>query len=107
SDVTSLNELVDKLAAPRVVWVMVPVQFVEDTVNSLGELLAEGDIVIDGGNSRFTDDVPRAERLATKGIGYIDAGVSGGVWGRQSGYALMVGGDQAHVDRCMPIFDAL
>jgi 6-phosphogluconate dehydrogenase len=107
SDVTSLNELVDKLAAPRAVWVMVPVQFVEETVNNLGDLLAAGDIVIDGGNSRFTDDVPRAERLATKGVGYIDAGVSGGVWGRENGYALMVGGEQEHVDRCMPIFEAL
>jgi 6-phosphogluconate dehydrogenase len=107
SDVTSLNDLVDKLTAPRVVWVMVPVQFVEDTVNSLGDVLASGDIVIDGGNSRFTDDVPRSERLAAKGIGYIDVGVSGGVWGRENGYALMVGGDEAHVERCMPIFDAL
>src|SRR5262245_9984489 len=76
SDVPSLNDLVEKLTAPRVVWVMVPVQFVEETVNALGDLLDAGDIVIDGGNSRFTDDVPRSERLAAKGIGYIDAGVS-------------------------------
>jgi 6-phosphogluconate dehydrogenase len=107
SDAASLNELVDKLAAPRVVWVMVPSQVVEDTVNTLGDLLSGGDIVIDGGNSRFSDDIPRAERLATKDIGYIDAGVSGGVWGRENGYALMVGGKDEHVQHCMPIFEAL
>src|SRR5262245_58774985 len=93
SDAATLRELVEKLAAPRVVWVMVPAQVTEATIDELANLLASDDIVIDGGNSRFSDDPPRAERLGAKGIGYIDAGVSGGVWGRENGYALMVGGD--------------
>ncbi len=107
SDVTTLAELADKLAAPRVVWVMVPVQYTEGIIDELADQLGEGDIVIDGGNSRFSSDGPRAERLATKGIGYLDVGVSGGVWGRENGYALMVGGDAAHVQHCMPIFEGL
>jgi 6-phosphogluconate dehydrogenase len=107
SDAASLAELVEKLAAPRVVWLMVPAQVTEPTVDELSGLLAEGDIVIDGGNSRFTDDAPRAERLGKRGIGYLDVGVSGGVWGRTNGYALMVGGAEEHVQHCMPIFTAL
>jgi len=107
TDVTSPAELVEQLAAPRVVWIMVPAQVTEATIDEFGELLSAGDILIDGGNSRFSDDIPRAERLAAKGIGYIDAGVSGGVWGRENGYALMVGGAKEHVERCMPIFEAL
>jgi len=107
SDATGLGDLVDKLAAPRVIWVMVPAGVTEATINDLASLLGEGDIVIDGGNSRFSDDGPRAERLAEQGIGYIDAGVSGGVWGKQLGYALMVGGADEHVSRAMPIFEAL
>ncbi|GAB3949756.1 hypothetical protein GCM10027614_49060 [Micromonospora vulcania] len=70
-------------------------------------MLGEGDIIIDGGNSRFSDDAPRAERLSELGIGYLDVGVSGGVWGRQNGYGLMVGGAEQHVERLMPIFNAL
>jgi 6-phosphogluconate dehydrogenase len=107
SDAATLAELVDKLAAPRVVWSMVPAEVTEATVDELAGLLSEGDIIIDGGNSRFSDDAPRAERLGQRGIGYVDVGVSGGVWGRQNGYALMVGGADEHVQRCMPIFDAL
>jgi len=107
TDVPGLGQLVERLASPRVVWIMVPVQFTEPTIDQLRELLSEGDIVIDGGNSRFTDDPPRAQRLAERGIGYLDAGVSGGVWGVENGYALMVGGDAAHVATVQPIFDAL
>ncbi|WP_412541128.1 decarboxylating 6-phosphogluconate dehydrogenase [Longispora sp. K20-0274] len=108
SDVASLREMVEKLAAPRAVWIMVPAgEATRGTVEELGELLAEGDIVIDGGNSRFTDDEANAAHLAPKGIGYVDAGVSGGVWGLQNGYALMVGGADADVARLMPIFEAL
>jgi 6-phosphogluconate dehydrogenase len=107
-DVASLEELVGKLAAPRAVWVMVPAGGPTDaTVTALGELLSEGDIVIDGGNSKYTDDARHAEQLATKGIGFVDAGVSGGVWGLRNGYALMVGGAPEHVARVQPIFDAL
>jgi 6-phosphogluconate dehydrogenase len=108
SDVASLAELVEKLAAPRVVWTMVPAGHItEGTIDQLSDLLSEGDLIIDGGNSKFTDDRPRAERLATKGIGYMDCGVSGGVWGHKNGYALMVGGDVRHVEMAMPIFQAL
>ncbi|NUT98823.1 MAG: decarboxylating 6-phosphogluconate dehydrogenase [Saccharothrix sp.] len=108
TDADSLAAMVAKLEAPRVVWVMVPAgDITRQTIAELGELLAEGDLVIDGGNSRFTDDTKNAEALAAKGIGYLDCGVSGGVWGLDNGYGLMVGGDAAHVERAMPIFDAL
>ncbi|GAA2990477.1 phosphogluconate dehydrogenase (NAD(+)-dependent, decarboxylating) [Actinokineospora diospyrosa] len=108
SDSSSLADLVGKLAAPRVVWVMVPAgEPTRQTVAELGEVLDEGDLVIDGGNSRYTDDKVNADLLAQKGIGYLDVGVSGGVWGRENGYGLMVGGDQEHVQRALPIFDAL
>ena len=107
ADVTSLEELVAKLAPPRVVWLMVPAQATEATVDAVAALLAEGDIVVDGGNTRFSDDIPRAERLAGHGIGYVDVGVSGGIWGKENGYGLMVGGSPEHVERLKPIFHAL
>ena len=108
SDVSSLAEMVEKLAAPRVVWTMVPAGTItESTIDQLADLLSEGDLIIDGGNSKFTDDKPRADRLATKGIGYMDCGVSGGVWGHKNGYALMVGGEAKHVEMAMPVFQAL
>ncbi|WP_431917487.1 phosphogluconate dehydrogenase (NAD(+)-dependent, decarboxylating) [Micromonospora wenchangensis] len=107
SDVASLAEMADKLASPRAVWVMVPAAVTDATIDALAEVLGEGDIIIDGGNSRFSDDEPRAARLAERGIGYVDVGVSGGVWGNVNGYALMVGGSQEHVDHLMPIFEAL
>ncbi|MGW2718661.1 phosphogluconate dehydrogenase (NAD(+)-dependent, decarboxylating) [Streptomyces sp. NPDC001492] len=108
SDAASLAELVDKLEAPRVVWVMVPAgAATQSVVDELGGLLSPGDTVVDGGNSRWTDDEKHAEELGAKGIGFVDAGVSGGVWGLQNGYALMVGGDKEHVERLQPIFEAL
>ncbi|OKI18377.1 6-phosphogluconate dehydrogenase [Saccharothrix sp. CB00851] len=108
SDSDSLADMVGKLAAPRLVWVMVPAgDITRQTIADLGELLEPGDLVIDGGNSRFTDDEVNAKALGDKGIGYMDAGVSGGVWGLENGYGLMVGGDAEHVERAMPIFDAL
>jgi 6-phosphogluconate dehydrogenase len=107
SDVASTAELVGKLAAPRVVWVMVPADVTDAVIDELAGLMAQGDIIIDGGNSRFSNDKPRAERLGKLGIGYVDVGVSGGVWGIEYGYGLMVGGADEHVQRCMPIFEAL
>jgi 6-phosphogluconate dehydrogenase len=107
SDVANLAELADKLAAPRAVWVMVPAGVTDATIDDVADALSAGDLIIDGGNSRFSDDGPRAGRLGERGIGYLDVGVSGGVWGRENGYALMVGGAQEHVDRLMPIFEAL
>ncbi|MEB8337864.1 NADP-dependent phosphogluconate dehydrogenase, partial [Streptomyces endophyticus] len=79
----------------------------QSTVDELGDLLSEGDIVVDGGNSRWTDDEKHAEELAAKGIGFVDAGVSGGVWGLENGYALMVGGSEENVATVKPVFDAL
>lgn len=108
SDVASLAELAEKLPSPRVVWVMVPSGTVTDeTIVSLAGVLGQGDLVIDGGNSRYTADEPHAQLLATKGIAFVDAGVSGGVWGLTEGYGLMVGGSDTDVERAMPIFDAL
>jgi 6-phosphogluconate dehydrogenase len=108
SDVGSLEELVQKLPSPKVVWVMVPAgEPTHHTVQELCDLLGEGDVVVDGGNSRWTDDPVHAELLGTKGIGFVDCGVSGGVWGLENGYALMSGGDAEHVAKVQPAFDAL
>ena len=107
-DVDSLEALVGALESPRVVWVMVPSgEPTRQTVRALGELLSEGDVVVDGGNSKYTDDKVHADELAPKGIGYVDAGVSGGVWGLENGYALMVGGTAEDVAKVQPVFDAL
>ena len=108
SDATDLADMVSKLAQPRLVWLMVPAgEITEGTIDDLIPLLSPGDAIIDGGNSRFSDDGPRAARLAEHGIGYMDVGVSGGVWGKENGYALMVGGSDEDVARAMPIFEAL
>jgi 6-phosphogluconate dehydrogenase len=108
SDVASLAALAEALTAPRVVWVMVPSgEPTRSTVRELGDVLKPGDLVIDGGNSRYTDDGPNAALLDEKGIGYLDVGVSGGIWGKANGYGLMAGGTAEHVARAMPIFDAL
>jgi 6-phosphogluconate dehydrogenase len=108
SDADSLADMVSKLSAPRAVWVMVPAgEPTRNTIAELRDLLAEGDIVIDGGNSRFSDDTHNSAALDEKGIAYLDCGVSGGVWGKDNGYGLMVGGDAKDVERVLPIFDAL
>lgn len=107
-DVGSLSELVQALATPRVVWVMVPAgDPTRQTVAQLADLLEPGDLVIDGGNSRFTDDFENAKLLEGKQVGYVDCGVSGGIWGLDNGYGLMCGGEEKWVDLAMPIFDAL
>ncbi|CRK53843.1 6-phosphogluconate dehydrogenase-like protein [Rhodococcus sp. RD6.2] len=108
TDVASLSDLAAALPSPRVVWVMVPSGAVtRQTITELADVLGAGDLVIDGGNSRFTEDGPHAELLSDKGIGFLDCGVSGGVWGLENGYGLMVGGAESDVARAMPIFDAL
>ncbi|WP_354670833.1 phosphogluconate dehydrogenase (NAD(+)-dependent, decarboxylating) [Actinomadura sp. DC4] len=108
TDVGSLAELVERLSAPRAVWVMVPAgEPTRATVDSLAEVLEPGDVVIDGGNSHYADDQEHAKVLAEKGLGFLDVGVSGGVWGLDNGYALMVGGSEDHVKQLKPIFDAL
>jgi 6-phosphogluconate dehydrogenase len=108
SDAGSLAELVERLDAPRVIWVMVPSgKPTHQTITELAELLSPGDLVIDGGNSRFTDDQVHADLLGAKQIRFVDCGVSGGVWGLENGYALMVGGTKDDVELAMPIFDAL
>lgn len=108
ADVHSLKELVDSLQGPRVVWVMVPAgAATQSTIDELGELLSPGDLVVDGGNSRWTDDERHAKELSDKGIGFVDCGVSGGVWGLANGYALMYGGTDEDVAKAQPIFDAL
>jgi len=108
ADVSSLEDLVAALDAPRVVWVMVPSgEPTESTVGALGGLLAEDDLVIEGGNSNYGDSIRRATELAAKGIGFIDAGTSGGVWGLDNGYCLMVGGKDEDVAIAQPVFDAL
>jgi 6-phosphogluconate dehydrogenase len=108
ADVDSLAAMVEKLPSPKVVWVMVPAgDPTRDTVRALGELLGEGDLVVDGGNSKWTDDQVNAELLAEKGIGFVDCGVSGGIWGLKNGYALMCGGSDENVAKVQPVFDAL
>ena len=108
TDVESLPALAGALDAPRVVWVMVPSgDPTRETVRKLADVLSPGDLVIDGGNSRYTDDGPNAALLAEKGIGYVDCGVSGGIWGKENGYGLMAGGSDDDIAKAMPIFDAL
>jgi 6-phosphogluconate dehydrogenase len=108
SDSASLEELVERLPQPKVVWVMVPAgDITRSTIEALGGLLGEGDVVVDGGNSRYTDDMVHADHLAERGIGFVDAGVSGGVWGLDNGYALMVGGSAENVAKVQPFFDVL
>ncbi|WP_394770593.1 phosphogluconate dehydrogenase (NAD(+)-dependent, decarboxylating) [Lacisediminihabitans sp.] len=108
SDVSSVEELVKALPTPRIVWIMVPAgEITTAVVTELSGLLEQGDLIIDGGNSRFTEDFKHSALVADKGIEYVDAGVSGGVWGLANGYGLMVGGHKKNIDLAMPIFDAL
>ena len=108
SDVGSLSEMVATIPSPKIIWVMVPHgEPTNQVISDLEPLLTSGDLIIDGGNSRFSEDIRHAQELSIAGIDYLDCGVSGGVWGAENGYGLMVGGDAAVVERAMPIFDAL
>jgi len=103
-----LVQLLDQLTSPKAVWVMLPAgPITESTIATLGEMMSAGDIIIDGGNSNFQDDVRRAKTLAEKGIRYIDVGTSGGVWGLDRGYCMMIGGDKTAFDHLDPIFKTL
>ena len=104
----SLEDVVKSLSSPRIVWIMVPAGApTEDTVRQLSGLLSNGDIVIDGGNSNYKESVRRAEMLESKGIDFVDCGTSGGIWGLEEGYSLMIGGKQPVVERLSPIFETL
>jgi len=103
----SLPALFDALQGPRVIWIMLPAQHVDDVIGRLGDLLDADDIIVDGGNSYFADDVRRAATLSKRNIRYVDVGTSGGVWGRKRGYCLMIGGDKGAVDHLDPVFRTL
>ena len=108
SDAGSLADMVEQLPAPKVVWVMVPAgDPTLETVKALAELLGEGDVVVDGGNSRWLHDDAHAQLLGQKGIGFVDCGVSGGIWGLENGYALMAGGEADDIAKVQPAFDSL
>lgn len=104
---TSLADFVAKLDAPRAVWLMIPAAYVDRTIADLIPLLERGDMIIDGGNSYYRDDITRARNLAEFGLHYLDVGTSGGVWGEQRGYCQMIGGDDESVARLQPVFEAL
>ena len=103
----SLDDLVRRLRPPRVVWLMVPAAVVDSTLDDLASRLAAGDVVVDGGNSYYRDDIERAKRLAARRLHYVDCGTSGGVWGAERGYCLMIGGERDVVERLDPLFATL
>jgi len=103
----TLEELVQKLEQPRAIWLMVPAAVVDDMIAKLAPLLTRNDVIIDGGNSYYHDDIRRSKSLATKGIHHVDVGTSGGVWGKERGYCQMIGGDKSVVGWLDPIFAAL
>src|ERR1700748_3337147 len=104
---TSLQDMVSKMTKPRAIWMMIPAGVVEKTIEAISPHLEAGDILIDGGNSYYIDDIRRSKELAQKGINYVDVGTSGGVWGLERGYCMMIGGPDQAVQRLDPIFKTL
>ncbi|PYO49105.1 MAG: 6-phosphogluconate dehydrogenase (decarboxylating), partial [Candidatus Rokuibacteriota bacterium] len=104
---SSLENLAERLKRPRAIWLMVPAAAVDPTLDGLGRALDKGDILIDGGNSYYVDDLRRARAFAARGVHYVDCGTSGGVWGLERGYCLMIGGDKAVIEHLDPIFATL
>src|SRR3984885_9310818 len=104
---SSLADMVSKLSKPRAIWLMIPAGFVDDTIAELAPHLEPGDILIDGGNSYYIDDIRRSTELAPKGINYVDVGTSGGVWGLERGYCMMIGGHKSVVEHLDPIFKVI
>ena len=104
---SSLKDFIDKLQPPRAVWLMVPAAVVDESIEDLSGLMARDDIIIDGGNSYFVDDIRRAKELRSRGIHYVDVGTSGGVWGLERGYCQMIGGEKETIQRLDPIFKTL
>ncbi|MEI7854861.1 MAG: NAD(P)-binding domain-containing protein, partial [Planctomycetota bacterium] len=104
---SSYADMISKLPSPRIIWLMVPAGVVDQTIHELVPLLSSGDVLIDGGNSYYVDDIRRAKELALKGIHYVDVGTSGGVWGLDRGYCMMIGGEPAIVKHLDPIFATL
>ncbi len=103
----SLENLVSELKAPRIVWLMLPAGVVDEHIDKVAALLSEGDLIVDGGNSNFKKDVKRSKELAAKGVHYMDAGVSGGIWGLRNGYCTMVGGERSDFERIEPLLKTL
>jgi 6-phosphogluconate dehydrogenase len=104
---SSLEDFVSKLTAPRAAWIMVPAAFVQQTVDRLAGLLSDGDMIIDGGNSYYRDDIARSTALSKRGIRFVDVGTSGGVFGLERGFCLMIGGEREAFDHLEPVFEAL
>src|SRR5216110_1394174 len=104
---SSFDDFVKKLAGPRTVWLMIPAALVDSTLADLAARLQKGDLIVDGGNSHYADDIRRSKELAQRGLHYLDVGTSGGVWGLERGYCLMIGGDKQVVERLDPVFRAL